>query len=382
MRKVLVFVFMTLSILLLSQEKLLDLSFFQTDIREALSQLSYEIGKPILMDSTVRGYVTLEISGVDIKKALDLILLPYGYQWTELDGVYFVGTADPGSENFMYFARTYLYRTSGYDSSKLIALLPDFMKKYVSTSEVDPTLVVINAPPKIASKVAETLSRIDVPKREVVVEVKIVEVDEATLKKWGIGWKYEEVEGEKGLTLNLIDAILDIIYQAPTSKILADIEASIADGSAKLLADPKIRILSGQSGTVSAKTKRSYVQIQDNKKVTKTVELGVEVTVTPTVLRNGEVVLSVKTSVSNALETNREVPDVVTHSLDGAVRVKIGDTITAGGVGFDTYTQSTEKVPFLGDIPVLGYLFRKEIYSKTHKEVLVFVKCVEVGDVR
>lgn len=65
-------------------------------------------------------------------------------------------------------------------------MLPTVMRDYVSASDSEPNLVVINAPPKIAGKIAETLNIIDSPKEQLIVEIKVIETNKDTMRKWGI----------------------------------------------------------------------------------------------------------------------------------------------------------------------------------------------------
>jgi len=378
MKRCALMVLIVLSVFLFSEEKLLDLSFFQTDIRDALTQISYEIGKPIIYDRTVTGFVSLEVYQVPVEKALDLLLLPYGYQWVEIDGVYFVGSPDPESPSFFTLSKTYLYRTKGNSADQLIKALPPVMKNYVFPLSTD--TVVINAPPKIASKIAETLNTIDVPEEELILEVKVVEVNEETLRKWGISWQYSNQSEGENFTINLLEKALDIVFNTLDYSVLSHIELSIGDGSAKLLANPRLRLQSGSSGKFSAKTQRNYITTENDKKVVKSVELGTEVEMKPFLLRDNTVSLTVKITSSNALDKNEGLPDTTSQSIEGTVRLKLGETVAIGGIGFDTYTTVTDKVPLLGDIPVFGYLFKKETERKIHKEILILVKCTKAGE--
>jgi len=110
------------------------------------------------------------------------------------------------------------------------------------------------------------------------------------------------------------------------------------------------------------------------------VELGTEVEIKPFLLRDNTVSLTVKITSSNALDKNEGLPDTTSQSIEGTVRLKLGETVAIGGIGFDTYTTVTDKVPLLGDIPVFGYLFKKETERKIHKEILILVKCTKAGE--
>lgn len=376
--------FFLISILLFSFvgfAQLIDVSFFQTDIRDALSLLSYDAGKPIIYDKTVTGFVTLEVQQVTIEKALDLILMPYGYQWVQVDGVYFVGTPDPKSLSFFELSRTYIYTTKGIDAPRLVSMLPPVMKDYVFANPSEPNMVVINAPPKIAGKIAETLSMMDIPKDELIVEVKVIETGQDTLKKWGISWQYsDQKSSNEAFTMTFLDMAFDLIYQKLDFTVLGNIQLSIEDGSAKLLANPKLKLLSTTTGKVTAKTQRSYITVVDDKETTKTMDLGIEVEIKPVVLKSGETLMDVKITTTNILDRNTRIPDTTTHSLNSTLKMKLGETITAAAIGFDTYTTTVDKIPVLGDIPVVGYLFKKESISKVYREVLILIKCTKAGE--
>lgn len=359
--------------------QLIDVSFFQTDIRDALALLSYEAQKPIIYDKTVTGFVTLEVQQVTIEKALDLILMPYGYQWVQVDGVYFVGTPDPKSLSFFELSKTYIYRTKGIPANRLVSMLPTVMRDYVSASDSEPNLVVINAPPKIAGKIAETLNTIDSPKEQLIIEIKVIETNKDTMRKWGIAWQYNDSSDKQALTVNFLDMAFDLIYKTLDFSILSNIELSVKDGSARLLANPKLRLSESTTGKVVAKTQRNYVTVEDNKTVVRSMDLGIEVEVRPVVFKNGEVALDVKITATNVLENNTKLPSTTSHTINGTVRVKLGETITAGSIGFETYTNAVDKVPILGDIPIVGYLFKRETLAKTYKDVLILISCTRAG---
>lgn len=121
----------------------------------------------------------------------------------------------------------------------------------------------------------------------------------------------------------------DLIYQTLDFSILGNIELSVKDGSARLLANPKLRLSESTTGKVVAKTQRNYVTVDDNKTVVRSMDLGTEVEVRPVVFKNGEVSLDVKIMATNVLKNNTKLPSTTSHTINGTVRVKLGETITA-----------------------------------------------------
>ncbi len=361
----------------------IDVSFFQTDIRDALMQLSYQIGKPIIYDANVTGFVTLEAHGMPFEKVLDLMLMPYGYQWAKIGDVYFVGTADPKSPSFLTLSRTYLYRTRGYSAKDLINMLPDAMKAYVRFSSTNPSLIVITAPVKLASSIVETLNKIDIPPGEVLIEFKVYELTKNRSNKWAPSWKYETGNISNVTSFGFLKEGLDIIYRSGGNEIVGDLNNLLRNGQAKLLANPKLKVLNGGTGKFSLKTSRSYpYKTTEDKYSLKTVDVGLELQVVPYILGNGNVLLNLLVKSTNVIDELKSSPDTTSQSVSSSIRLRIGEQVVVGGAGYDSYVETEEKLPVLGDIPLIGYFFKRTAYVKLHKEILILIKCERVGDGR
>ncbi len=359
-----------------------SISFFQESLSQALSDLAAQENITILTDSTVGGFITLNLDNVDISDALDLILLPGGYSWKEIKpNVYFVGTANPSSTSFLYLASSTSYRLKYTSSKTLLDLLPDVMKPYVFTSTDSPSLVLIGAPDNVKSAIISLIKKVDIPKNEVVVQMNVIEVDESLLKKWGMDLQYSNPSNSSSsTTFNVLDRAINMVYTVSDLSILSNIRAEEASGAVKILANPKIRVESGKTGNVDVSTTRKYSYVNtDGKKVLANVNVGIKISLIPTISASGDVSLNMSESVSGAMETSNPVPDTMTNTLSTVFNTKVGDTVAVGGVNFSTYEKSLSKVPVLGDIPIVGYLFTQSKMKKVRKEIVVIVTCESVG---
>ena len=359
-----------------------SISFFQESLSQALSDLAAQENITILTDSTVGGFITLNLDNVDISDALDLILLPGGYSWKEIKpNVYFVGTANPSSTSFLYLASSTSYRLKYTSSKTLLDLLPDVMKPYVFTSTDSPSLVLIGAPDNVKSAIISLIKKVDIPKNEVVVQMNVIEVDESLLKKWGMDLQYSNPSNSSSsTTFNVLDRAINMVYTVSDLSILSNIRAEEASGAVKILANPKIRVESGKTGNVDVSTTRKYSYVNtDGKKVLANVNVGIKISLIPTISASGDVSLNMSESVSGAMETSNPVPDTMTNTLSTVFNTKVGDTVAVGGVNFSTYEKSLAKVPVLGDIPIVGYLFTQSKMKKVRKEIVVIVTCESVG---
>jgi type IV pilus assembly protein PilQ len=176
-----------------------------------------------------------------------------------------------------------------------------------------------------------------------------------------------------GLRLGRIasDYILDLAITAAARK-----------GKAKVLSDPKVATLNNKEANINITSQIPYQTTE----VTNTsagsvattlvtyVTTGIILKVTPTINSDGRISMKINPSVSQPSATvGVSAPSVDTRSTDTSVIVKNGETIVIGGLIHDSSSDVVYKVPLLGDIPLLGFLFRKKSVSRTRLELLIFV---------
>ncbi len=383
MRKKILVMLLLLSVLsAISFSQNVSISFFQESLSQALSDLAAQENITILTDSSVGGFITLNLNNVPLSEALDLMLLPGGYSWKEIKpNVYFVGTANPSSNSFLYLASMSSYHLQYVKASTLLDLLPAVMKPYVFTSTDSPYLVLIGAPEDVKKNILSTIKKIDVPKKEALFQVNVVEVDESYLRKLGMDLQWSNSSSATENTLNILKMAINLVYKRNGMSVLSNIRSQVSNGQAKILASPKIRIVSGNNGKVDVSTTRNYSYTNSSGKlVVSNVKVGVSISLTPTISSSGDVSVNMSETVNGALENSGPVPNTMSNTLSTVFDTQVGKTVAVGGVDFSTYEKSTAKVPLLGDIPIIGYFFTQEKLKKAKKEIIVFVTCESVGD--
>lgn len=171
-----------------------------------------------------------------------------------------------------------------------------------------------------------------------------------------------------------------------TSNFMFDsvISAAAKKGKAKVLSDPKVATLNNKEATINITTQIPYTTTETTGSTppvltTKVVYLttGIILKVTPTITSDGKIAMRINPSVSQPSPTIAPVaggaPGIDTRSADTNVIVQDGETIVIGGLIHDTQSDYVFKVPLLGDIPILGYLFRKKSVVRSRMELLIFV---------
>ncbi len=162
------------------------------------------------------------------------------------------------------------------------------------------------------------------------------------------------------------------------------ITAAAKKGKAKVLSDPKVATLNNKEASINITTQIPYTTSDTTVAVppvttTRVVYLttGIVLKVTPTINPDGRISMKINPSISQVSLTVAAVtggaPGIDTRSADTSVIVRNGETIVIGGLISDTQSEAVYKVPLLGDIPLLGWLFKKKSMSRNRMELLIFV---------
>jgi len=108
---------------------------------------------------------------------------------------------------------------------------------------------------------------------------------------------------------------------------------------------------------------------------TEQIPVGVTLTVTPQVSSDGYILLNinVKSSQLGTQSSGAAIPDELTREASSVVLVRDGETVVIGGIMTDTTSENTAGIPYLKDIPVLGWLFKRYTYEKRFEELMVFI---------
>jgi pilus assembly protein CpaC len=223
--------------------------------------------------------------------------------------------------------------------------------------------------------------------QQVMLEVKIAEVSKTLLEKLEAGatWKYASGSWATTLLSNFLTGTAGGLLDARKSNgNQLTLGAQKQHGLVRILAEPNVMAISGQEGTFLAGGKIFIPVAQDNNKVTlEEKEFGVGLRFTPTVLSGGRINLRVAPEVS---ELSREgigfsasglpggsiLPLITTRRASTTVQLYDGQSFAIGGLIKNNLTTSLKGLPVLGEVPILGALFRSTDYQQDRTE-LVFV---------
>jgi len=270
-------------------------------------------------------------------------------------------------------------------------------------------LIVVTSP-RVISQIRDVVQTMDVPTQQVMLEARIVEVGTDAAKKLGIDWALINRQ-----TVTIVEGHLDSTTarpgQLPTSigfipmasKFLpfnrqaytmqAALDLMISDGTARVLATPRIATLNGKEANMLIGRRIPYEVSQtvfagNAAAPTTTVEkeeVGVKLRITPLINADGYITTTISPEVSTVVGFNgqyQDLPIVATREATTTVRLKDGDTVIIGGLLEDDETRTVTKVPLLGDIPILGVLFQHIDTERQKNDLVIQVtpRIMQPGD--
>lgn len=367
-------------------EPTVTMMLFETDIREALSEISMQTGVNVIPDQNVSGVVTADLVDVPLEKALRIITIGGGYTFRKIDDFYLVGLADPRSTTFGELVETEVYRLTHVDADTVLGLLPTFLQSYVRGMEGN--VLTISAPPTELARIKELLRKLDSPRKQIEVKVVVTEVSTEAAKELGNtllmrhpdeGHTFEDINGtvfpSRSFAFSGADNLLTINADVYGS-LLARLKLLQEDQKARVHADPKVLLADGEEAELFSGEQQILLISSEDDDFTdrvERIEVGVTLNVTANVVGEDEVILQIAPEVSHFVGQAR--PDLIVkqNSLSTTIRLKSGQTAMLAGLTVQDDTDYTKKVPVLGDIPLIRWLFRMDKEERSDKELLVFV---------
>ena len=226
---------------------------------------------------------------------------------------------------------------------------------------------------------------------QVNIRVKVAEVSRQALKTLGVNWHKLPGGHISFDTANptsvggLTAANLGVIFGGPTWLTLTTIDALASENLASILAEPNLTATNGQPASFQAGGEFP-VPIASapstNGVQTVTIEFkkfGVSLDVVPTIIDSDHLNLKIRTEVSQlspngaVIQNGFAISALATRRAETTVELGSGQSFVLGGLLQNTDTQNVSKVPWLGDIPVLGQLFRSQQFQRNESEVVIIV---------
>lgn len=382
--------------------------------------------------SASAGTVTLRLDDRTPREALEVIVQDKGLFMSELNGVWFIKTQEEKAKEPAVAAN---YTLSYASAKDILPLLQGQLQSGLAPQFDQRTNTVFYREAKSnLDAITIFLDSIDKPTTQVMIEARLVEVTANPNQSYGINWAgtvggltnaqtfryggstFEAFKVENGVpildktpgivtdangkvvpqefalngqttggfldTLQSQFAILSIPQMSATLRLLNE------DRDSEFLANPRIVTANNQKAEIKITRAQPVPQLNFNEQTAQAVfsgfedkEFGNTLNVTPIINKEDFVTLNVKPEISNKVGDAEFVfagtrvvsPIIDKRTLESNVLIKSGDTLAIGGLLQDEQTKGSTKVPVLGDIPIIGYLFQEKINTRNKRNLLVFV---------
>jgi type IV pilus assembly protein PilQ len=393
------------------------------DVGQVLRLLARQAKINMVVSEAVTGTVTMRLEDVTALQAIAIIVKAKNLFMDKLDNVYYIKTgaertAEPTESDNYQFSYARAKDTAPLVHSQLASKDPPQVDERTNTIFFRETRGNID-------NIRKLLVQIDKPTKQVMIEARLVEVTANPKQSYGINWagvvgsstsaqavsyggfnattvpKVGENIPTNGLALgnrqnnnffgNLGKlagvtssqfAILSVPQMSATLRLLNE------DADAEFLANPRVVTADNQPAKIEITRNQPVPQLNFNEQTATAVFggfqdklFGNKLLVRPSVNKDNFITLMVKPEISNKVGDTTFIfagaavtsPIIDTRSLDSNVLIKSGDTLAIGGLLQDEVNRARNKVPIIGDIPILGYLFQEHLNGRTKRNLLVFV---------
>ncbi|MCX7905179.1 MAG: type IV pilus secretin PilQ [Elusimicrobiales bacterium] len=398
----------------------IDLEYVDTNVKTVILHMMQRANINVIFDNDVFGNVSISLKNVPFNEAFRTVLDMKGLIAQQIsDNIIKISTPkkilDSQKNSILQTKIFFLNYVKASDLKAQIESIAQAEGRTTSKCNVDETnnaLIVTDTLYGLES-IEKLVKKLDRMPKQVLIEAKLVEVSLDSGLHTGVQWGVAYDGGTTKIGMkNPQNIVKDLagnpLYALPvyaggsgvslppeqiygsfrflkvTSKTVLDatLSAAAKKGKANILSNPKIATLNNKEASINITNQIPYVTTEitntpggsvSSQKVTY-VTAGIVLNVLPTITSDGRIIMKITPKVSKPSQTAQfQPPSIDERTADTTVVVEDGETIVIGGLIHDSETDYLYKVPFLGDIPIIGYLFKKRSKEKNRMELLIFV---------
>ena len=389
------------------------------DVGQVLRLLARQAKINMVVSEAVTGTVTMRLEDVTALQAISIIVKAKSLFMDKIENVYYIKTgaertAEPTESDSYQFSYSRAKDTAPLIASQLASKDPPQVDERTNTIFYRETRSNLDNNRKL-------LVQIDKPTKQVMIEARLVEVTANPRQSYGINWagvvgsstnaqtiKYSGTDQKRDPTTGQLISDNFTLGNPNNSKLFGNLSHLAAgqfailtvpqmsatlrllneDADAEFLANPRVVTADNQQAKIEITRNQPVPQLNFNEQTATAVFggfqdkiFGNKLLVRPSVNKDNFITLSVKPEISNKVADQPFTfagatvtsPIIDTRSLDSNVLIKSADTLAIGGLLQDEVNKGRTKVPVIGDIPILGYLFQEHLNARTKRNLLVFV---------
>ena len=410
-----------------------ELEAVDVDIRNLLTSIALANNLNIVINDEVQGNVSVKLSNINAQDMIKIIAENNNYTYQFKDNVIYISKGDKDINlytvqiNYLELdkiAQTINLMLTGNLTDKI----DDKDKKTAINNKVmideSENTISFYGTLKQYEQIKNFLQEQDKPQKQVSLEAKVTAIQKDAAKDLGVSWEWSKLpqspeheityDTVKHTVINEDGSKEEITDYLPVDEVTrkwnddenipgvirfgkgvdgypyefyyaAKIDALISDGKANILARPNITTIQGKEAVINIGSEVPVPTVSTTNSTTTTSikyrEAGIILKCTPRVNEDGIITVKVHTEVSSPMYVeDMKAYRFQKRSADTIVRLKDGQTMVIGGLIGSDEAKQMSKIPFLGDIPILGNLFKHIQKSKSDTEVMIFLTAHEVDD--
>ena len=392
---------------MLFSTKPVTLRFRDTDIKEVVEMFSRTAGVNIFTDESLQPKkITTFFQNLPLRESFNLILVSNRLFAKQIAENTVIVVPDNAAKRQQYDELTVqTFFLTDADAKVTVNLLRTILNtRQIFVNEKLNALVIRETPEKLelAQKLIESNDR---NVGEVEIDLEVLEVDRSALQNLGIAFSPRSLQVQMNIpqTVSISNAWNEIRFGStlsfPAGNPTLILNLVKNDSNTKVLANPTVRILDRQKARLLIGERRPFLisSISSSPAIATTTttgtttssaatttqsnveyrDLGLKITLTPTVHLDGEVTVELNFEISSLgapiadVQSANLLPPVNTRNLDTFIKVRNGETRLLGGLFQETQSDANSRLPFLSDIPLLGRMFVNPTYDRNRTDILI-----------
>ncbi|MDF2529725.1 MAG: type pilus secretin PilQ [Gammaproteobacteria bacterium] len=394
-----------------SMLKNISLNFQNVSVKALLHEIAELAHINIITSASVQGNMSIHLEQVSWQQALAIILQSQNLAERQIQGAWYIAPqAEILAQNKLELElqkqqenaqprQTQYFQLHYTEAKQVISIIQHSIAQDLNLS-ADPrsNILMAQASPSQLAQIQTLLQKIDIPMRQVLIEARIAVVDQSALQELGVVLRTSPSDSllqrlpiVSGASINLpienpAGSIGFRIGYLPNGRSLdLELQALESQGQGEIISSPKLLVSDGQKADIEqgneipfqTSTSSGATQIEFKKAV-----LGLQVI--PHITSDDQILLSLQVNddaISRDASPAGEVPVVATSELKTNVLARDGETIVLGGIHIEEVRHDRRGVPYLDQVPGLGWLFRNtaDISRKTELMVFVTPKIIKTG---
>ena len=402
----------------------LSLNFQDIEVRSVLQVLADFTGINIVTSDSVTGNITLRLKDVPWDQAMDIITKSKSLRMQKIGNVIMVAPVEEvlAKEKLQLEASrqiedleplvTEVFTLKYMKAESLKNMLTDSKQRILSkrgSAVLDPrtNTVFVQDTPKYLAAVQVIINKTDVAVRQVMIESRLVLADDRFGKSLGarFGVQHQATSGRTGVGIgsNIVDtsglatgstavggtsalqsnlpvsnafgSFAFSLFRLPAGLLLnLELSALESDNRGKIVSSPRVTTANQQKAKIEQGTEIPYLEASASGAAAVSFKKAVlSLEVTPQITPDDKIIMDLEVKKEKVGVVFKDVPSIDTQNITTQVLVSNGETAVLGGIYEQIERNDVNKVPFFGDLPVFGNLFKRKVIQQDKTELLIFI---------